>query len=285
MPEPNPGDPGSQEGAWTINTVDEVLGELKGDPVFKPYEGQAPKDFIGNIVKGYANQAKMIGGDKIVVPAGKLDTEENWNQVYDKLGRPKDVSGYKLERPQLPEGMKLDENLEKAFVAECHKNGILPKQAAAIYKLWNDTQINEFNGYVKNAKENVEKALTELQKEFKSKDEYDTHVKLANNLLYAFGGSKETIDGFIDRYQNDPFIIKVLGNAAKVMTEDSMKLGIKRFELDANDVKTQLDSIMLNTADPLNKAYWDKSDPKHKDAVDKVFELNRQLHGDVSVGA
>jgi hypothetical protein len=283
MPEPNPGDPGSQEGAFTINTVDEVLGELKSDPSFKPYEGQTPKDFITNIVKGYASQNKMIGGEKIVLPAGKLDTEENWNALYDKLGRPKDVGGYKFEAPQLPEGMTLDENLEKAFRAECHKAGILPKQAAAIYKLWNDTQISAFNSFMASEKEKDEKAITELQKEFKTKDAFDEHVKLAKQMLTTFGGDKATIDKFIDVYGNDPLIIRVLGNAAKVMSEDSIKLGEKRFDITGDDVKGKISEILSNKDNPMYKAYWDNSNPKHQEAVEEVLRLNTLIHGDKPV--
>ena len=285
MAEPNPGDPGSQE-AFTINTVDEVLGDLKSDPSFKPYEGQAPKDFISNIVKGYANQNKMIGGDKIVAPVGKLDTPENWNAALAKLGRPKDAEGYKLERPEkLPEGMTLDEGKEKEFKALAHYLGLLPWQAAGLYQWDNQRQIEGYNSYTASEKEKADKALTELQKEFKTKDAFDAHVKLAKQLLTTFGGDKETIDGFIGKFGDDPFIVRVLGNAAKVMSEDSLKLGEKRFDLTGDDVKAELASIMNDETNPLNKAYWNKSAPGHKEAVEEVYRLNALIHGEKEVGA
>jgi hypothetical protein len=287
MAEPNPNESGSQEAAFTINNVDEVLGELKGDPSFKPYEGQTPKDFISNIVKGYANQNKMIGGEKIVLPAGKLDTPENWNALFDKAGRPKDAEGYKLERPEkLPEGMTVDENREKNFKAVAHYLGLLPWQVAGLYQWDNQNQIDRFNTYMAGEKEKGNKALTDLQKEFKTKDAFDEHVKLAKQLLSTFGGTDKTqIDAFIDKFGDDPFIIKMMGNAAKVMSEDSIKLGEKRFDIGADDVKSKLDSIMSNKEDPLYKAYWDNQNPKHKDAVDEVYRLNTLIHGEQNINA
>ena len=105
----------------------DFLGDLKGDPVFKPYEGKS----VEEVFKGYANAAKLIGGDKIVVPAGNLNTKENWDQVWDKLGRPKDHTGYKfaLEAGILPKGAKLDPKLDEAYAKACHTLGILPQQA------------------------------------------------------------------------------------------------------------------------------------------------------------
>ena len=37
----------------------------------------------------------MIGQDKVVIPT-KNSTEEAWNEVYDKLGRPESADKYSL---------------------------------------------------------------------------------------------------------------------------------------------------------------------------------------------
>jgi hypothetical protein len=38
----------------------------------------------------------MIGQDKVVIP-NKNSTEDQWNEVYDKLGRPESADKYTLD--------------------------------------------------------------------------------------------------------------------------------------------------------------------------------------------
>ena len=42
---------------------------------------------IDALAKSYINATKMIGQDKLVIPTNN-STEEHWNEVYAKLGRP-----------------------------------------------------------------------------------------------------------------------------------------------------------------------------------------------------
>ena len=44
----------------------------------------------------------MIGADKVAIP-GKYATDEDWSEVYNKLGRPETADLYNLE-VNLPEG-------------------------------------------------------------------------------------------------------------------------------------------------------------------------------------
>ena len=74
----NEGNPNPGEGA-IINAA--LLGDLKDDPVFKPFDGKP----VYEVFKSFKNAQSMIGGEKVPVPAGKLNTTENWNYVLDKL--------------------------------------------------------------------------------------------------------------------------------------------------------------------------------------------------------
>lgn len=273
----------NQSSEFVINDVNEVLGEFKDDAVFKPYAGQKPADFIKNIVKGYANAQKMIGGEKVALPIGKLDNEETWGNLFDKLGRPKTPDGYKFEKPELPEGLPYDENIEKSFKAVCHQAGILPKQADALYKFWNDLQVNLFNDVSAREQEQQDAALEGLRQEMKTKDAYDSFVKGANDVLMNYGGTKEQVEAFIERHQFDPDIIRLLGNIHKVMSEDSIKLGEKRFDLTGGDVDARLRDILHNKENVFNQAYWNKSHPQHQAAVEEVAKLMRAKHGDEPV--
>jgi len=270
---------------FVINDVNEVLGDLKDDAVFKPYAGQKPKDFINNIVKGYVNAQKMIGAEKVALPVGKLDNEETWNALFDKLGRPKTPDGYKFEKPELPEGLPYDENMEKAFKTICHQAGILPKQASTLYKFWNDLQTGAFNEFVAKEREAQDAAMEGLRKEMKTKDAYDEFVNGANSVLMAYGGTKEEVEAFIEKHQFDPLVIRLLGNIHKVMSEDSMKLGEKRFDLTGGDVDARMKDILHNKDNVLHQAYFNNSHPRHREAVDEVAKLMVMKHGDQPINA
>ena len=88
---------------------------------------------MNDFVKSYLHSQKLVGADKIPVP-NKMATDEDWNAVYERLGRPETPDGYKYE---LPKETKLEESTLKAFSEEAHKLGLLPKQAQGIINYYN----------------------------------------------------------------------------------------------------------------------------------------------------
>ena len=50
---------------------------------------------VGGLAKGFVHAQSMIGADKIAIP-GKFATEDDWNPVWDKLGRPESAEAYEL---------------------------------------------------------------------------------------------------------------------------------------------------------------------------------------------
>ena len=88
---------------------------------------------MDDFVKSYLHSQKLVGADKIPVP-NKMATDEDWNAVYERLGRPETPDGYKYE---LPKETKLEEKTLKAFSEEAHKLGLLPKQAQGIINYYN----------------------------------------------------------------------------------------------------------------------------------------------------
>ena len=86
-------------------------------------------------VKSYLHSQKLVGADKIPVP-NKHATDEDWNEVYTRLGKPESPDGYKFNLPK--DNNKLDDNSLKAFSEQAHKLGLLPHQADGIIKYYNE---------------------------------------------------------------------------------------------------------------------------------------------------
>lgn len=276
-PGANPGSqpkPGNQP--LTINA--ELLGEFKDDPVFKPFEGKG----LGDVFKSYKHAQTLVGAEKIPIPAGKLNTPENWNYVMDKLGRPKSADGYKLEA-NLPDGFPTDEKLTAGFKQVAHYLGLLPWQAEGLYKFYNDAQVEAFKEIEAQMSSQAEKTEAALMAELGTKQKYDEFVRGADAALQRFGGSPEDIAAFSEKFGNDPIAVKILGNVAKAMMEDAAIRGDKNFDLFGEDAAAKVKNIMEDKANPLYEAYWSASHPQHQHAVDEVARLMAAIHGDKKV--
>ena len=277
-------DQGNQDGnsdnqnaqSLTINA--ELLGEFKDDPVFKPFENKG----LGDVFKSYKHAQTLVGAEKIPIPAGKLNTPENWNYVMDKLGRPKSADGYKLEA-NLPDGFPTDEKLTAGFKQVAHYLGLLPWQAEGLYKFYNDAQVQAFKEIEAQMSSQAEKTEAALMAELGTKQKYDEFVRGADAALQRFGGSPEDIAAFSEKFGNDPIAVKILGNVAKAMMEDAAIRGDKNFDLFGEDAAAKVKNIMEDKANPLYEAYWSASHPQHQHAVDEVARLMAAIHGDKKV--
>ena len=69
---------------WKASLAEEIRADKSLAPI---------KD-INSLAKSYIHAQKLVGVEKIPLP-NKHATEEDWNVVYDKLGRPKSPEEYK----------------------------------------------------------------------------------------------------------------------------------------------------------------------------------------------
>ena len=97
--------PEVQATTTTSTWKDSISEQYRNDPNIEKFtEADA-------LAKSYINAVKMIGQDKLVVPTNN-STEEAWNEVYDKLGRPESAEKYSLDvKSEVVNLMKLQSNL------------------------------------------------------------------------------------------------------------------------------------------------------------------------------
>ena len=81
---------------------------------------------VASLAKSMVHAQSMVGADKIAVP-GKWADDEDWSQVYDKLGRPASAEEYGLKF-EVPDG-EADPALTGWFAETAHKIGLNTKQA------------------------------------------------------------------------------------------------------------------------------------------------------------
>lgn len=81
---------------------------------------------VGNLGLSYVNAQRLIGADKIPLP--KNPTEDDLNNIYSKLGRPEQPSGYAIQA----DGQILTETDVNTYTDIAHKLGLSKTQASGI---------------------------------------------------------------------------------------------------------------------------------------------------------
>ena len=82
---------------------------------------------VGTLGKTMIHAQSMVGAEKIPIP-GKWATDEDWDQVYGKLGRPDDATGYQLDFGEA----EINEEFVNGFSDVAHKAGLSDRQAKAL---------------------------------------------------------------------------------------------------------------------------------------------------------
>ena len=193
---------------WKASLSDEIRNEKSLENISD----------IESLAKGYVHAQRLVGADKIPVP-NKFATEEDWNKVYEKLGRPKSADEYKFN---LPEDKTVDEAALKTFAEQAHKLGLLPGQADGVVKFYNDMIGQELSNANSIAEAARNKATTELKTEWGQA--YDQKLAAANNVVASVFPpgfmSMNMEDG--TKIGDNPAVIKAFAMLAERMGEDKI---------------------------------------------------------------
>jgi len=248
------------------NFLDSLPEDLRGEPSLQNFNN------VGDMAKSLVHSQKLVGADKIAIP-GKHATEEDWQQVYSKLGVPDSADKYDLKY-SLAEGVS--EQPLKDFIGQAHKLGLLPHQAQGILDHYTNLEQQTRDDYTKQSELAKSQSEQVLRKEFGLK--YDEQVNKANNMFKSFfANDMENMilqDG--TRLGVHPGFIKSLANLSDKFSEDN--LGVGQDESGAmtpQQAENEIAKIMGDT----NHPYWKKNHPNHAAAVQEVFQLQNMKEG------
>ena len=241
-----------------------ISEEFRNDPNIEKFTE------IDALAKSYINATQMIGKDKVAVP-NKNSTEDQWNEVYDKLGRPESAEKYSLNAKS--EVVPIDENAIKQFAENAHQLGLNNKQAQGILEFYK----NNMEGMAQQAKVDTETAQVQSEQQLRQEwgREFDTNVKKAGALAKA-NMNPEILDMQLKdgmRLGDHPEIIKGFAKIAGMMSEDKIVSTESENVSSNTDVETEISDIMNNKDGP----YWNKSHPDHDKMVQQVYTLREML--------
>ena len=223
-----------------------------------------------DFVKSYLHAQKLVGADKIPVP-NKHATDEDWNEVFKRLGAPETPEDYKYNLKDV----ELDQNQVSEFNKEAHKLGLLPKQAEGLIKFYNEMNGNIAASQEDQAAQAQLNTETELKKEFgpQFSKRLDQAKKLAVGTLgQDFLENTYLKDG--SRLGDNLNVIKAFSNLADKLSEDEIIKGDGTSYMTAKDLEKEINELTQE-----GSAYWSKTHPNHQKAVQEVLKLRELLNG------
>ena len=220
---------------------------------------------MDGFVKSFLHSQRLVGTEKINIP-NKFATDEDWNAVYEKLGKPKSPDEYKYN---LPKESKLDDDSLKAFSATAHQLGLLPKQAEGIINYYNElANASEVDTNAKAETARTESEKT-LRKEYGSAYKHRLHA--AKNLASSTLGNdflNNTILQDGSKLGDNPIVVKAFAELASQISEDSMIQGEAPAYMSLKEINKQIAALQQP-----GSAYFDKRHPNHDDAVSEMQTL------------
>ena len=225
---------------------------------------------IDDFVKSYLSAQRLVGANKVAIP-NKMATDEDWEEVYSKLGRPAKPEDYKYSFSE----EEINQDQLKNFNETAHRIGLLPKQAERIIKFYNEmnTQAEVDNQKMFEVKQT--EAMADLKKEFGPT--YTKRLDQAKKLAVETLGNdmlNNTILKDGSRLGDSVEVIKAFSMLADKLSEDEIIKGEGSSYQTASEIEKEISEL---TED--GSPYWNKTHPNHAKTVDRVFKLREQLNG------
>ena len=237
---------------------------------FKEDKALANFEDMNQFVKSYLHAQKMVGLDKIPVP-NKYATDEDWKEVYKRLGAPEKPDQYKYK---FDKGQEVDENTLKSFNEVAQRNGLLPKQAENLVKFYNELNQQALSKEASQIDATRLESEAVLKRDFGS--EYNKRLDQAKRLAVNTLGSEflnNTILKNGSKLGDNVALIKAFSSLADKLSEDEIVKGEGSDYMSAKELQRQLDELQQK-----GSPYWDKMHPNHKRNVDEVFKLREMLN-------
>ena len=236
---------------------------------------------VESMGRSYVSAQRMVGLDKIAVPT-EHSTDEEWTQVFDKLGRPESPEGYDLQMNNVPEGLEANPQLVDWFAGTAHEIGLTPRQAQALADRYNVMageveQSPDELAIAAEAKE--QEGVRSLQREYGKA--FDSKIGTAKAVLNQYGGDDllgmRLEDG--TALASNPSLVRTLVNIGDFMQNKLGEDTLRGAKTGGNAMTPADAQRELNTVQVQGGPYWDNMHPGHAAAVAESLRLNEFIHG------
>ena len=245
--------------AAPVNFLDAISEEYRSDPSIKSFTN------VNDMAKTLIHAQRLIGAEKIPLP-GKSATDEDWANVWSRLGRPQSPSEYEIKF----ENQTLDDSELESFRKSAFEAGLNNRQVERMAKFLEDTVTGANASRSEMAERAVYEAEQELRQEFGQA--FDQRMTMAFNAAKQLLGDASLLDEVQladGRMLGDhPQIVRMFAKLAEQIGEDQL-LGETSELIMTPQEATQRIAEMTRRDSP----YWDKLHPEHDTYVDEVLRL------------
>tara|TARA_B100001093_G_scaffold141315_1_gene133773 strand:- start:4779 stop:5612 length:834 start_codon:yes stop_codon:yes gene_type:complete len=230
---------------------------------------------VGALAKSYVHAQSMIGADKVAIP-GKHATDEDWSEVYRRLGAPESAEQYNIVH-NIPEGEQTDQGMVDWFASAAHAAGLNQMQAQKLADQWNDMAAQGAQSDVVDYEAYVNDVEKELRSEYGQA--FDDKLNLGNGVVSEFGDldvlELQMADG---SYLGDnPNVIRLLANIGSFMQEKMGEDTLEGVKLSGGLTPEQArDKVSELTAD--GSPYWNARHPEHDWYVQEAMKFREILN-------
>ena len=245
--------------AAPVGFLDSLPDDLRMEPSLRNFTDSA------SLAKSYVHAHRMIGADKIPLP-GKTATDEDWANVWAKLGRPQSPSEYevKFENPVFAES-EMEGFRKSAFEA-----GLNNRQVERMAKFLEET----VSGASSSRSEMAEKAVYEAEQELRQEfgQAFEQRMALAYNAATQLLGDASLLDEVQlsdGRMLGDhPQVVRMFAKLAEQIGEDKLLGETSELIMTPQEAGQRIAEMTRR-----DSPYWDKLHPEHDTYVDEVLRL------------
>ena len=260
-------DTGSQSIADTgaaapVSFLESLPEDIRNEPSLRTFTDP------GALAKSYVNAQRMIGADKIALP-GKSATDDDWREVYTRLGAPTDVKGYNFDGD-----VPLEQNYLNSFKEHALTAGLNTRQANQMMNFVRDT----IQGMNESTSKSTEEALYAGEQELRQEygQAFEQRLQMAQMAAKQLLGGTELLDEITlsdGRMLGDhPDIIRMFSNIASMIGEDNLAGDTTELIMTPEEASRQI-AEMTRRDGP----YFDRMHPEHDTYVAEVLRLREYM--------
>lgn len=237
-----------------------------GEDMAEHAEGLKKFNTVKDLAKSYRHLEKMRG-----IPAPDAD-EDAVSAFRKAAGLPETPENYVVKPEELPEGVEWDENLAKELGSLVHKHHGTPALA------------NELASMHLQLVAKAQEQMATQQAAARARQEADLKEAWGRDFDANLGNAAK-VANMLGLDANDPAIgnniplLKALATMSAKLSEGTIKgaAGGQQSGLgDLTGARAKARDIVINSANPDNKAFHDPSDPRHAEVNARVDQLNAQ---------
>ena len=221
-------------------------------------------DDVSKLAKSYVHLVKRMGAPpEQIVRLPSAPDDAGWSEVYERLGRPADVSGYEINS---------EDETTRQFLNQAHRLGLNKNQVRSIYD-WYQSNADAVNAAEKDQFQyQQQNYVNDLQREWGRDYAANTDVARRAFLQLADAETLKMVEE--TGLGNHPGLVKMMNKVGQLMREDGLLQNDVGTSSNGGraDVESRLAELMREDG-----PYWDGMHRDHDRYVQEALKLRELL--------